>query len=489
MLARITSMLRESMFYSIPLFANRLLGFALLPVYTRYLSPADYGVLELLDLTISFIATIVWMRFSNAIVFYYFAAKTPEERGSVSSTAFAGATGVGLVFSSVLFFLAGPLSQLVLGSVEYTHFFRLVAIGWALSLPIEAGLTLSRAQNRSRAFAAVSVVRTGLMAVVNVVLLVAAHMGVAAMLWGAITASALISIYYVWDIYRAAPLRFNTGIFLNMARYALPLGVSGLATFFIHYGDRYFLRQTVTLSEIGIYSLAYKLGMMISFVHMPFNMYWNAQMFAVMRERDADRVYVRVATYLTFVLTYATLMVMVFAKALLRITAAPDFWPAAALVPFLAMAYLFRSLASHFMNLFLLEKKPGLEAETNLVSTAVCAAGYFVLIPPFGAWGAAWATLLTFAFMLVYAIYRTQRLRRFSLEYGRMLQLVSVAGFFAAAYYAIAPQSVWMQIAIALLIALAYPLTLMATGFFRHEEWKSIQGAWLSLRTRISPQQ
>jgi hypothetical protein len=70
------SMLRKSAVYAIAILAPRALSFALIPLYTRYLTPADYGVLELLDLTLNLIIVFAGSRLGQA--FYYYFAEPDE---------------------------------------------------------------------------------------------------------------------------------------------------------------------------------------------------------------------------------------------------------------------------------------------------------------------------------------------------------------------------------------------------------------------------
>ena len=57
--------------YSIAMLARRAAGILMLPIYTRLLTPADYGVLELLDLTTSMLSILVGMRIGQALFYFY----------------------------------------------------------------------------------------------------------------------------------------------------------------------------------------------------------------------------------------------------------------------------------------------------------------------------------------------------------------------------------------------------------------------------------
>ena len=67
-------------FYAIPIVARALSSFLTIPVYTRFLTPADYGTLELLDLTSYLFAALIGTNFGHSIFYYHSAAQTAEER-------------------------------------------------------------------------------------------------------------------------------------------------------------------------------------------------------------------------------------------------------------------------------------------------------------------------------------------------------------------------------------------------------------------------
>src|SRR5689334_9559085 len=80
--------IKKSGTYSVALLASRALGLFLLPLYTRYLTPGDYGVLELLDLTVNLAGILIGGRLGQALFYFYFSAGTEEEKDKCISMAF-----------------------------------------------------------------------------------------------------------------------------------------------------------------------------------------------------------------------------------------------------------------------------------------------------------------------------------------------------------------------------------------------------------------
>src|ERR1017187_2866979 len=284
--------------YSVAMMASSAMGFLLLPVYTRYLTPGDYGVMELLDLTVNLGGLLVGARLGSALFYFYFSAETEEEKQTCISTAFFGSLLLGCVCAAISLFGASALSQIVFGTANYARYFRLVCFGLGFSMPVEMGYCCMRTFGQSGKYVRVNLCYLAGTAVLNVVLLIVFRWGVSAMLTSSLTGFVLVAAYMVWYVLSPIKVSFDLRLLGRLIGYAIPLGLSGLAVFFVHYGDRIFLRPRISLAELGVYSLAYKLGMLISFCHAPFVLHWNSQVCAILSVPGGGRVYARSLTYL-----------------------------------------------------------------------------------------------------------------------------------------------------------------------------------------------
>ena len=130
-----------------------------------------------------------------------------------------------------------------------------------------------------------------------------------------------------------------------------------MAVFFIHFGDRFFLPHYRPLAELGIYVLAYKLGMLLAVIYSAFQIYWNAQVYQIMQRRDADAVFARLFTYVVLGLSFFGLGIVVASPPALKILAAPGFQGAAALVPVIVAAYYMRGIGDFLRCLFLSSRR------------------------------------------------------------------------------------------------------------------------------------
>ncbi len=418
---------KQSGSYGLALFARRALSLLMVPVSTRYLSTTEYGVAELLEMTLSLLGLLFGLRFGESLLYFYAQAKTPAEQRDAVSAPIIGSLLVGGAAMAAGQFFTGPLSDLVLGSRDYAGLMRLSLVNLLFLFPTEVGFGYLRATNRTALYVLLSAIRPMVSFAITMTLMIGYGLKVEAFIWANIVTFGLLAIYMVWFCFSRAGISFHPAALWKQIRYGAPLIVHGLSMMVIHQGDRFFLRPVVTLADIGIYALAYKTGMLISYVQASFEQYWRAQVFHLVRRADGEHLYVRTTTYLLLVLTLCGLAIVVFVDPALGLLVHPKFHSARQYIPPLVAAYLMRAAADQFRTIFRTEARTGGEAGISLLSSLFCLANYAVLIPWLGLWGAVAATVSSFAFFMTLSYHRAQRLKRYPFELGRLARIALAA--------------------------------------------------------------
>ncbi len=422
---------RHTLVYGAGVVATKLASFIMLPIYTRFLTPADYGVLELLSMTIEIIGTIAGMGLSTSVFkFYVDYEGTGEEREVISTAALAtlalGAltAGLGLLFAPALgraVFGHGPGSD----PVYFRLFFLIYLVQSAEMVP----LLLLRARNQSFAFVAASVGKLLGQLSLNIVFVVFLHMGVRGVLTSNLIITTLsatiLSAYTVWR----AGVRFSRPKFARMARFGYPVMPWLLANFVLVFSDRYFLNHSAGPAVVGVYSLAYKFAFLLAaFAFTPFQMVWDPQRYAIARRERAQETYARVFTYLNIALGGIALLISLYVGDLLHVMAAPSFQGAAALVPVLLAAQVIYHWSSYCnIGLFLRDRTRVLTG-LSVIAVASVLVLNALLIPRYGAWGAALATLGGYSIRFIAVLIPSERVYRVRYQWGTLARLYAILG-------------------------------------------------------------
>ena len=280
---------------------------------------------------------------------------------------------------------------------------------------------------------------------------------------------------------------FSVPLFIRMAKFAMPIGLTGSASFIINTGDRLILPHYGSLADLGIYVLAYKLGMLISVAYSSFQIYWGAQAFNIMKREDSGDVFARLFTYMLVGVSFCGLGLVVAARPIITIFAAPAFRGAAALVPLIVTAYCMRSIGDFLGVLFMVEGRPGYQAVCTWVGAALCVAGYLILIPRYGIWGAAIATAGAFFVLTAITGAWVYRLRPYRIEGARTVKIgVALIGG-SVAHVLLPSGSLPHQIGSGALSLAVFPLTLWVMRFPTGGELQAGLAEIASLAKRVVP--
>jgi O-antigen/teichoic acid export membrane protein len=468
-----SQILRHSSIYGIGVLVQKMGSIIMLPLYTRYLSPSDYGLIELLDLSITVLGMIFGAQISSALFYHYFEAETARAKGKVVTTTLLGSAVLGALGGALGILLAGRVSLLVFHTPAYAAYLRIVFFQFIFSLPLESCFCWLRSVNRADLFVLLSICRLILSAGLNTLFLAGFKLGVSGFLMGSLLATAILAAGMVFLCLRRTPIAFDFILFRRLFRYSLALSIGGVALFILNFADRFFLLRFTTLADIGLYSLAYKIAMLVSYLHSSFNTYWSAQIYALAREKSYAMYFSRVFTYLFLALSTVSVGITLSSGIALHILTTPAFFAARRLVPLLVLAYFLRAIGDYFRCVLYVENQPGRDAQLNWLGAGLCLLGYAVLIPSLKAWGAALATAFGFGLVATIGFVWAWKLRPFTLEWRRLAAISAAAGVAVYGHSLLPAAALGVELATTALLVCFY-IGLLALLFPAHAEEKAL---------------
>jgi O-antigen/teichoic acid export membrane protein len=476
--------LRGSSVYSVAVIVPKIASLLLLRLYTSYLTTSDYGIMELIELTVSLAGLLLGSNLASGFLYYYFQSDSREARNSTLSSAMIGAALVGAVVASAGALMAAPLSRLVFHTPAYASYLRIAFASFGLTLPMEIGYAYFRVLDRAWTYVGATLVGLALSITFNVLLLAVAGWGIRAILVSTLISTASLAVLMGVFAFRHAGLVFRPRAFVRILRYSIPVGLGTGSQFLLHFSDRFILLRYVSMSQLGIYSLAYKFGMLIGFIQLPYANYWTSQMYKLLPSEGGNVVYKRVFTYVVTVLTYATVVITVAAGPALHILVTAPYRGAAHLIPWLAAAYVIRAAGDHFRCVYFVQGRPGLDAKVLWAAGLTCVAASLLLIPRYGVWGAVASTIIGFATLAVVGYFTTKRMYVFQLEWRRVLLAVSLGAVLCVAARQLDSFHVALRLAGAVAATALFPLLLWVAGFFSPGEKAGISQALAALIRR-----
>lgn len=482
----ISTAVRHSTVYGLGSVLSKMVGFLMLPFYTHYLGPRDYGILEVLDLSMSLFGMFLAMGLTASILRSHTRAATAEARRSVVSTAFVCVGGAALAVAAVGFPLLPHISTALLGPGVPVVFLRLSFASFLLSYVNNVGRTYLRALEASGTFTTVETSSLALMLGLNVYLIAGRGMGVMGILLSAfIVYSLQLVIFSVWLLYRVG-IGFSGVHLREMVNFGWPLMFSNLAVFTLNFSDRFFLQHLRSLEIVGLYAVGYKFAYMLNYLLVqPFYVMWQTRMYIIHALPNHERVFKQLFVLYSLLLTFAALGLSIFSPEVTRFMAGPKFAGSEEVIPVVALAYLFWGIAFYVQVGMYVTNNTRLIGIVSVAAAVLNLGLNFVLISQFGMLGAAWATLISFFAIAAGSYWFSQRVMPLSLGAPRVAAGLSIAiALYVASRFA--PAELGTALAVKLALCCLFPLLIYKLRIISADERGTIAGATHQAVSKLS---
>lgn len=447
---------------------SKLIAIFLLPIYTAYLSPADYGAAEVMIAALVAASIVVRLGVIEAILrFYYLAGEQPA---AVVRTGFAALFWTTTLAAGAALPFAAPLSELLLGGATDAGLMRLAILGlWQLTL-WEYALTLLRLEERAKAYFWFTIAAVIVTIPVTVALVALTDLGASAILLGNFGSGAVFLVGRLWVERRRLALGVDAGLLRRMLRFGLPTMPAELTLYSLSFIDRIIIVRLAGLAEAGLYALAVKFANGIQVLVRGFHLAWPPLAYSIQDDEEARRTYALVVSWFVAICAFAVVGLWLLAPWLVRLLAEESYFAAHEAVGPLAAG---TALYALYLVLVIVLGRTG-RTEFSFPATAagvVVNMGLnLVLVPAHGIVGAGVALMASYAVVVALMHGIVRRLFEVPYEWGRLALGVGYAVALIAAGELAVPQEGAGGLALTLALCAAYPLGLWALGFLSGEE-------------------
>ncbi len=478
-------LLKHSSIYGIGSILSRIVGFALLPLYTRYLTPTDYGILELVDITTGMIGLVVGVGISSAVSRFYYESDDVKYRSQVISTVyitvatFAGISLLLLNFSTE--FLAG----LILDNKEYKYFFQLSFLSLFIGLIYDVGLIYLRLLHKSVVYIWLSVTSLIIAVLLNIYFVAYLEYGVLGILYSIIITRLIICIPVTMFIINSVGITYNHRLSKEMLKYSLPLIPSSVATTIVNYSDRYFIKYFISIHDAGIYALANKIGTVVHMlVTSPFIMTFLPRRFEIAKEEGAGASLAKIFDYYLMVILFVTLGLSVSANEVMFFMTTPEFYQASNYVPIIALTMVIFGLKYHFEFGILYSKKTKYYMYINVTTSIIHILLNYFLVKAYGIWGALYSSLAVISLNTLLIYFVAQKLYRIAFDFYKSATTLFIAiGLYCISLITI-PGDIFLAMLFKFLVVISFPLLLILFGVVSEQEFNAFK-KWAKNLLRI----
>jgi O-antigen/teichoic acid export membrane protein len=467
---QIMRLAQHSAIYGLGGLVSRFVALLLLPLYTRYLTPADYGAVETLVALAAILATILRLGIASAFFRFYFDSTDVAHRLRVVRTSFWFTMTMATLGLAVGLALAGQISEWLFDTDDRATLVRMAFVLLWAQMNFEQMTALFRVEERAVAFTVATLANLVITVTATVVFVVVLDWGATGVVAGNFTGT--LAVYGVLLVYRHEQLGLSLDrpLLRRMNRFGLPLVPSMLALWMLNFGDRFFILKLADASEVGVYSIGSRVASAMVLLLTAFRGAWPAFAFSIEDDDRARRAYSYVLTYLLFVASWAALALGLLAPWIVEWLTTPAFYDASDVVALLAFG------AVAFGGFIVVSIGLGRTKRTqfNWVVTGsaaiVSVTLNLLLIPPYGIVGAGIANLCAFTVMFLGITWWSQRVFWVPYQWRRVVTVIGTA-----AGLTILGKVLDVPLAAAIALVAVYPLVLWPLRFYLPDELAQIR--------------
>jgi O-antigen/teichoic acid export membrane protein len=467
---RLGELARHSAVYGLGTLVSRFIAVLLLPVYTRYLSPADYGLIETLIALTAVLTVLLAGGVKSAFFRFYFDYKDEAGKRRVIRTSFWFTMVMGTAGLVACIALAGPISELLFDTSDHADLVRAAAVGLWAHINYEQMTSLFRVEQRSVAYLIATLINLGLTVGATILLVVVLEKGPIGVIVGNFTGTLIV--YLLLLAYRREQLGFewDRPLLREMNRFGMPLVPSGLFLWVLNFSDRFFLVKLSGAREVGLYSVGVRFASAIILLLAAFRTAWPAFAYSIDDDDEAASTYAFVLTYLVVITSWISLALGVLAPWLVQLLTTESFYDAERVVaPLSFAAVVFGGYMVVVVGIARVRK-----TRSNWIITGAAAALNvalnLLLIPEFGMMGAAAATVGAYATLFLGIAWKAQQLFPVPYQWRRV-----ATAFGTAIALCVIGRSFDMPLGGAIVLVAVYPFVLWPLGFFLPEELRRLR--------------
>ena len=399
-------LLNQAAIYGLSSVIGRLLNYLLVPLYTRYFIPSEYGVVIEMYAYVAFL--VVVLTYGMETAFFRF-SKKENDTNIVYSTTLISILITSLIFIGVVFSNSSLISNWLgySNNQQYIEWFAIIIGLDAISAISFASL---REQNKAIRFAVIRLINIFINIGMNIFFIVYKGYGIEYIFISNLISSIITIVLLLPEMLKSIWI-FDIILWKKMIAYALPLLIAGLAGITNETIDRvllkYLLPNTETASsELGLYGAFYKLSIIMILFIQTFRFAAEPFFFAQKNSTNSKKIYADVMKYFTIITAIVFLIATVFYDLIKEFLGSNYHDERGFLVvSILLLANLFLGIYYNLSIWYKLTDKTRYGAYLSIFGALITLILNFILIPIIGFEGSAWATLICYFSMTLYSYF------------------------------------------------------------------------------------
>ena len=402
---------KNTLLYSLGMLLPQVAAFFLLPIYLKFLSPSDYGILNSVQIIGSVLAIIFTLSIDKAIYRLYFDFKTEKSKKDYLGTIFIAVTvSVGIV-TCVLFMFPQILGS-IYKNIAFYPYMSLSVIAASLATFVIIPRSVYFVQEKANNVILISLSEFFLRNICIFIYVVYLEKGVKGYLFGQIVGSAILVPILLYITSKQINFVFVKSYIKSSLKYSIPMLPTLISAWAMSTIDRVFIERYYDIHDVGIYSLGYKIAMLVTIVSGAFYSAYNPYYFKTattgVRKEVLPHLKQTNTVYVLLVIVTSS-MIALFSKEIVYLFFDPAYIKTYKVISIVSLAFAISSFGGIFNLAIYQEKKTMFLMYINIAAAFINIGLNFLLISNYGIYGAAWATVITYFVLMLLSYYYAKK--------------------------------------------------------------------------------
>ncbi|MCX5814224.1 MAG: oligosaccharide flippase family protein [Proteobacteria bacterium] len=328
---------KEVIIYGISGTIARFIGMFLMPIYTRIFTPSDYGVIGMINIIGSAVVIVADLQIIHGMA-RYFNETEGDERRSLIGTGYSFTIGLAVLFGFIIFWGSTLWSSLILHTTDYAELFKCLGLQIPLSVSFSYMLYLLRLRHQPVKYMLATLGMALFSILCGVLLVIYMKLG----LIGAILAQVLGFVFgnaiALFFEYRDLKVTIHWNKLKQMAAFGFPMVPAVAGTWLQQVFGQVLILSMISLSELGIYSVALRVASALFLFQMAFALAWSPYALSVMNKPGDKEAYADALRIYASVGFLIAIPFIVFAREIIVILTDPNFYSSYKLIGVTAIA-------------------------------------------------------------------------------------------------------------------------------------------------------
>lgn len=336
-----------SIIYGVGSALTKSISLLALPVFTKYLSPAEYGVLSLILLLSALIQPIIALGLNTSMGIAYFSSNTLENKSQTVWSSFILLCLSSIIFILITYFLIEEIAQLMLHSQKYNHLILITIIFTCLNAIVTPFMLKIQFENQAKTFVILSFLIATITVLFSIYFVVYSQKSIAGIIYGQFLASIFSFFVFIYFAKKDLTFIFDMKIVKKIFKLGYPLIPSSFFLLVILQSNRYILEWFEGVDAVGIYSIGFSFGMLMNVFVSGFTQAWYPYFMSFMNKQDeigekfANILYLYIAVF-----GFISLLFFIFAKTIIEMFVSIEFYEASQVIGLVAMSQFFIGIFS-----------------------------------------------------------------------------------------------------------------------------------------------